>query len=82
MLHCKTRMLLRECAFKGSAPGTRRRSCFIMHMLLYRLATHETSGGLNGYEYSLKPLISFELLHATVFRTGKATATTVLRLRK
>jgi len=43
-------MLLRECAFEGSAPGTRRRNCFIMHMLQYRLATHETLGGLNGYE--------------------------------
>ena len=43
-------MLLGACAFKGSAPGTRRRNCFSMHMLLYRLATRETLGGLNGCE--------------------------------
>jgi len=42
-------MLLRECAFKGIATGTRRRSCFIMHILLCRLTTRETLGGLNGY---------------------------------
>jgi len=40
-----------EFAFEGSAPGTRRSSYFIVHMFLYRLATHETLGGLNGNKY-------------------------------